>query len=200
MNCSRSRSRSGSTAVLRSLFGCVWAGTVARGLLHRICPLLALSGHTEMSAVCPLSGVKRTEPKRDAMSAVDPKRTLRGLKSRSAAVGSVVSSLHCMNDPQPEGHMASYIGRRKFLATLGGAAAWPLAAVKLPRRQFLHLAAGAVALPAASRIAWAQAYPARPVRLIVAVAPGGGADILARLMGHWLSERLGQQLIIDNRP
>src|SRR5262245_750081 len=71
--------------------------------------------------------------------------------------------------------------------------------MKLPRRQFLHLAAGAAALPALSRIAWAQAYPTRPVRLIVAVAPGGGADILARLMGHWLSERLGQ-LIIDNRP
>src|SRR5215831_9621480 len=71
---------------------------------------------------------------------------------------------------------------------------------KLPRRNFLHLAAGAAALPAVSRIARAQSYPTRPVRLIVAVAPGGGADILARLMGHWLSERLGQQLIIDNRP
>src|SRR5262249_710787 len=53
---------------------------------------------------------------------------MRGQKSRSAAVRSVVSSLHCMNDPQPEGHMGSYIGRRKFLATLGGAAAWPLSA------------------------------------------------------------------------
>ena len=73
-------------------------------------------------------------------------------------------------------------------------------AMKLPRRNFLHLAAGAAALPAMSCIARAQAYPTRPVRLIVAVAPGGGADILARLMGHWLSERLGQQLIIDNRP
>src|SRR5262249_7607751 len=72
--------------------------------------------------------------------------------------------------------------------------------MKLPRRKFLHLAAGVAPLPALSRIAWAQAYPTRPVRLIVAVAPGGGADILARLMGHWLSERLGQQLIIDNRP
>src|SRR5262245_54530147 len=193
MNCSRSRSRSGSTPVLLSLFGCVWVGTVARGLLHRICPLLAQSGHTEMSAVCPLSGVKRTEPKRDAMSAVDPKRTLRGLKTRSAAVGSVVSSLHCMNDPQPEGHMASYIGRRKFLATLGGAAVWPLAAVKLPRRKFLHLAVGATALPAFAWIAWAQAYPTRPVRLIVPVGPAGATDITARLVGQWLSERLGQQ-------
>jgi tripartite-type tricarboxylate transporter receptor subunit TctC len=64
----------------------------------------------------------------------------------------------------------------------------------------LHLAAGAAALPAASRFAWAQAYPSRPVRLIVPVAPAGATDILARLMGQWLSERLGQQFVIDNRP
>jgi tripartite-type tricarboxylate transporter receptor subunit TctC len=72
--------------------------------------------------------------------------------------------------------------------------------MKLPRRNFLHLAAGAAALPAVSRFAWAQAYPSRPVRLIVPVAPGGAIDILARLMGQWLSERLGQQFVIDNRP
>ena len=72
--------------------------------------------------------------------------------------------------------------------------------MKLPRRRFLHLAAGAAALPAVSRFAWAQAYPSRPVRLIVPVAPGGAIDILARLMGQWLSERLGQQFVIDNRP
>jgi tripartite-type tricarboxylate transporter receptor subunit TctC len=73
--------------------------------------------------------------------------------------------------------------------------------MKLPhRRQFLHLAAGSVALPAVSRIARAQTYPARPVRVIVSVAAGGSADIVARLMGQWLSERLGQQFIIDNRP
>ena len=70
----------------------------------------------------------------------------------------------------------------------------------LPRRNFLHLAAGAAALPAVSRVAWAQAYPSRPVRLIVPLAAGGGGDILARLMGQWLSERLGQQFVIDNRP
>jgi len=72
--------------------------------------------------------------------------------------------------------------------------------MKLPRRQFLHLAAGAAALPALSRIAWAQAYPTRPVRLIVGYAAGGGVDFAARLIGQWLSERLGQQFIIDNRP
>jgi tripartite-type tricarboxylate transporter receptor subunit TctC len=73
--------------------------------------------------------------------------------------------------------------------------------MKLPhRRQFLHLAAGAAALPAVSRIAWAQAYPSRPVRLIVPFAPASSTDIVARLMGQWLSQRLGQQFVIDNRP
>ena len=72
--------------------------------------------------------------------------------------------------------------------------------MKLPRRNFLHLAAGAAALPAVSRFAWAQAYPTRPVRLIVPVAPAGASDITARLIGQWLSERLGQQFVIDNRP
>ncbi len=72
--------------------------------------------------------------------------------------------------------------------------------MKLPRRNFLHLVAGAAALPAISRAARAQAYPSRPVRLIVPLAPAGASDITARLIGQWLSERLGQQFVIDNRP
>ena len=72
--------------------------------------------------------------------------------------------------------------------------------MNLPRRRFLHLAAGAAALPAVSRITWAQTYPTRPVRIIAATAPGGGPDILARLMGQRLSERLGQPFVIENRP
>jgi tripartite-type tricarboxylate transporter receptor subunit TctC len=72
--------------------------------------------------------------------------------------------------------------------------------MNLPRRHFLRLAAGAAALPALSRVATAQAYPARPVRIIVPVTPGGALDILARLMGQWLSEHLAQTFIIENRP
>jgi len=71
--------------------------------------------------------------------------------------------------------------------------------MKLPRRNFLHLAAGAAALPAASRIAWAQAYPSRPVRMIVPFPAGQATDTIARLMGQSLSERLGQPFIIENR-
>jgi tripartite-type tricarboxylate transporter receptor subunit TctC len=72
--------------------------------------------------------------------------------------------------------------------------------MKLPRRQFLHLAAGGAALPFAPHVAKAQAYPTRPVRLIVGFPPGGPTDIAARPMGQWLSERLGQPFVIENRP
>jgi tripartite-type tricarboxylate transporter receptor subunit TctC len=72
--------------------------------------------------------------------------------------------------------------------------------MKLPRRNLLQLAAGAAALPAVLRIAWAQAYPTRLVRVIVGQAAGSGSDTVARLMGQYLSERLGQQFVIENRP
>ena len=71
--------------------------------------------------------------------------------------------------------------------------------MKLPRRRFLHLAAGAAALPAVSAFAWAQAYPSRPVRIVVGFGSGSAFDILARLTGQWLSDRLGQPFVIENR-
>ena len=71
--------------------------------------------------------------------------------------------------------------------------------MKLPRRNFLHLAAGAAALPTLSRIAWTESYPSRPVRILVGYAAGGGVDIAARLIGQWLSERLQQQFVVENR-
>jgi tripartite-type tricarboxylate transporter receptor subunit TctC len=72
--------------------------------------------------------------------------------------------------------------------------------MNLPRRQFLHLAAGAAAFPAVSRFAWAQTYPTRPVRIVVGLTAGSASDIVARLVGQWLSERLGQQFVVENRP
>src|SRR5262249_29251804 len=75
-----------------------------------------------------------------------------------------------------------------------------LVTMKLPRRRFLHLAAGAATLPAVPRIARAQAYPTRPVRIIVGFAPAGATDIFTRLIGQWLSERLGPPIVVENRP
>src|SRR5215510_3277737 len=71
--------------------------------------------------------------------------------------------------------------------------------MKLPRRNFLHLAAGVAALPGVSRVVWAQAYPSRPVRVIVGYAPGGAGDISMRLLGLWVAEQFGQQFIVENR-
>jgi len=72
--------------------------------------------------------------------------------------------------------------------------------MKLPRRKFLHLAASTAALPVLPHIALAQGYPTRPVRWIVGFPPGGGADTVARIAGQWLSDRLGQPVIIENKP
>ncbi len=72
--------------------------------------------------------------------------------------------------------------------------------MKLLRRKFLHLAAGAAALPAVSRMAGAQAYPSRPLRLVIGYPPAGSADLTARLMGQWLSDQLGQPVVVENRP
>src|SRR5262245_34809454 len=77
---------------------------------------------------------------------------------------------------------------------------WEENAMRLPRRTFLQLAAGAASQPIVSRVAIANTYPTRPVRIIVGFAPGGTGDITARLIGRWLSERLGQPFIIENRP
>jgi tripartite-type tricarboxylate transporter receptor subunit TctC len=75
-----------------------------------------------------------------------------------------------------------------------------VAAMKILRRQFLHLTAGIAALPSVSRIAWAQSYPTRPVRIVVGLPAGGGVDIVARLIGQWLWDRLRQPFLIENRP
>src|SRR5438046_8138740 len=72
--------------------------------------------------------------------------------------------------------------------------------MRLLRRQFLQLAAGAVLFPARSRVAFAQSYPARPVHIVVGFGAGTGLDLYARIVGQWLSERLGQPFVIDNRP
>src|SRR5262245_36073445 len=93
-------------------------------------------------------------------------------------------------------HHLSILQSRAASAVPGGT---HMTNLKLPRREFLHLAAGAAALPAVSRTAWAQTYPSRPVRIVVTAAPGGTFDIVARLIGRWLSTRLGQQFIIENR-
>src|SRR5262249_41057480 len=117
-----------------------------------------------------------------------PKADIGGPEIPQRSGGSVVSSLHCINDPQAEGHMASFIERRKFVATVGGVAAWPLAA-----------RAGAAALPLVPSYAAAESYPTRPVRFVVGFAPRGGGDLATRLMAQWLSERLGQQFVVENR-
>jgi tripartite-type tricarboxylate transporter receptor subunit TctC len=94
-------------------------------------------------------------------------------------------------DHQGSGHQGGMSG---LVASISGSDG-----VKFPRRTFLHLAAGVAVLPAISRIAKAQAYPSRPVRLLVGLTAGGATDIVARMMAEWLSKRLGQQFIVENR-
>src|SRR5260370_42326492 len=89
---------------------------------------------------------------------------------------------------------------RDFVSGCPARRSGPGGVMKLQRLQFLQLAAGAAALPVTSGIASAQTYPARPVRLVIGYTPGGSADLTARLMGQWLSERLGQSFVIENRP
>src|SRR5207247_1597471 len=124
-----------------------------------------------------------------------------GLKVRALASVAMGQKRHCLFRAVPHG--VSMSGKQ---STDGRSTAFQNVAenwedtVKLPRRKFLHVAAGAAALPALSRIALAQAYPTRPVRLISGFAAGGSNDLRARLIGQWLSERLGQPFVIENRP
>src|SRR5262245_35506704 len=115
------------------------------------------------------------------------------LRLSPQSVAGYSTSLFCFPRRAPL-VFADDLGREPCDATREGEAT-----MKLPRRQFLHLA-GAAVVPAISRISWAQAYPTRPVRVIVPFAPAGDTDLVARLMGQWLSERLGQPFIIENRP
>ena len=101
----------------------------------------------------------------------------------------------CLRQASNQPHLA----RGRISAERACLRSWRIV-MKLHRRQFLHLAAGAVALPAVSRLAWRRTYPTRPVRFVVGFPAGNASDILARLMGQWLSERLGQNFVIDNRP
>jgi tripartite-type tricarboxylate transporter receptor subunit TctC len=112
-----------------------------------------------------------------------------------------ISLREALSDPYQDGrNKTGHDNRRNPVILLTDDLQRMGVAMKLPRRRFLRLAAGAAALPLASRLALAQAYPSRPVRIIVPVAPGGALDILARIMGQWLSERLGQSVVIENRP
>src|SRR6202521_3959739 len=115
-----------------------------------------------------------------------PLRVTDRRRSMSAATAAFPGSRHCAPSARWEHDVAS--------------SKWEGRAMNLSRHPFLQLAAGAVALPAISRTAWAQSYPTRPVRISVGFPAGGGADITARLMGQWLSERLGRPFIIENRP
>ena len=117
-----------------------------------------------------------------------------------------VKTLYLVNENPAIGKIAFRIAKEmlSLRSRIGGTGPQPCNlkgdTMNLPRRRFLHLAAGAAALPVVTRFAWAQVYPSRPVRIIVGYGPGGPTDIVARLIAQWLSERLGQPFIVENRP
>jgi hypothetical protein len=127
------------------------------------------------------------------------------LQSKPDAITQLHGGAHCemdmaTNEHNPTAIVADEVRRQARHRAVHLASRTGDGAMKIARRQFLHLASGAAALLPGSRSVRAQSYPSRPVRIVIGFAAGGPNDILARLIGQWLSERLGQQFVIENRP